>query len=198
LYIADSKTQNLASFAHTLDPTTLERFAFTASVRDFLKQTQTPDAEVWNPFTIAIVSPLPKAESPKEVKLLAGAINIRDHVASVRNPQYMQDYATLMEKVPGKQCQMQDMGKRVPVSMLLTSWSHAPFPELEMWSDPDQKRKPSTVQPVIGGISSIPLLERGALDRQIAVVWEGKDGDGYWLTANLEDDLWRRIMDVSL
>jgi hypothetical protein len=54
------------------------------------------------------------------------------------------------------------------------------------------------VQPVIGGISSIPLLERGALDRQIAVVWEGKGGDGYWLTANLEDDLWRRIMDVSL
>lgn len=198
MYITDWRTKNLASFSHTFDPTIPERLAFTVSLRDFLKQTQPSDAEVWNPFTIAIVSPLPKVESSKEVKLLAGAINIRDHVASVRNPQYMQDYATLMEKVSGRQCQMLDMGKRVPVSMLLTSWSHAPFPELEMWSNPDQERKPVMVQPIIGGISSIPLPEKGALDRQIGVVWEGKGGDGYWLTANLEDDLWRKIMDVSM
>jgi hypothetical protein len=167
-------------------------------VREFLKRSQAPDAEVWNPITIAVVSPLPRLESPRAVKLLAGAINIRDHVSSVRTPQYMQDYATLMEKIPERLCQMQDMGKRVPVSMLLTSWSHAPFPELEMWSDPGQQRKPAMVQPIIGGISSIPLPDRGVLDRQIGVVWEGKDGDGYWLTANLEDDLWRKIMDVSM
>jgi hypothetical protein len=156
------------------------------------------DAEVWNPITITIVSPLAKAESPKKAKLLAGAINIRDHVASVRNPQYMQDWTTLMENAPVRQSQMLDMGKRLPVSMLLTSWSHAPFPELEMWSHPDQQHKPVMVQPIIGGISSIPLPERGTLDRQIGVVWEGRGGDGYWLTANLEDDLWRRIMEVSI
>ena len=82
--------------------------------------------------------------------------------------------------------------------MLLTSWSHAPFPELEMWSAMDQKRKPTMVQPIIGGLSSIPLPERGAIDRQIGVVWEGRGGNGYWLTANLEEDLWRRIFDTSL
>lgn len=196
--IADPMIQNLAAFAQTVDPTTSERFAFTASVRDSLKQTQVLDAEVWNPFTIAIVSPLRKEEAPKRTKLLAGAINIRDHVASVRTPAYMQDYANLMEKTPATLCQLQDMGKRVPVSLLLTSWSHAPFPELEMWSDPDQARRPAMVQPIIGGLSCIRLPERGALDRQIGVVWEGKGGDGYWLTANLEDDLWRRIVDVSI
>jgi hypothetical protein len=196
--IADPTIQNLADFAQTLDPTTSERFAFTASVRDYLQQTQILDAEVWNPFTIAIVSPFPKEEAPKRTKLIAGALNIRDHVASVRTPAYMRDYATLIERTPATQCQMQDMGKRVPVSMLLTSWSHAPFPELEMWSDPAQARKPAMVQPVIGGIPSIPLPEKGALDRQIGVVWEGRGGNGYWLTANLEDDLWRRIIDISI
>lgn len=82
--------------------------------------------------------------------------------------------------------------------MLLTSWSHAPFPELQMWRDPDQEHGPVMVQPIIGGIPSIPLPERGALDRQICVVWEGKGGDGFWMTANLEDDLWYRITDVSI
>jgi hypothetical protein len=110
----------------------------------------------------------------------------------------MQDYAVLMDKAPARQCQMRDMGKRIPVSMLLTSWSHAPFPELQMWRDPDQEHAPVMVQPIIGGIPSIPLPERGALDRQICVVWEGKGGDGFWMTANLEDDLWYRIMDASI
>jgi hypothetical protein len=153
---------------------------------------------VWNPFSIAIVSPPPRGEPLNRARLLAGAINIRNHVEMVRDPAYMQDYATLMEKAPARQCQMQDMGKRVPASMLLTSWSHAPFPELEMWSTPDQTHKPFMVQPIIGGLSSIPLPERGALDRQIGVVWEARGSDGYWLTANLEEDLWRRIIDVSI
>lgn len=93
---------------------------------------------------------------------------------------------------------MQDMGKRIPASMLLTSWSHAPFPELEVWSDLGQQRKPAMVQPIIGCLSSIPLPERGSIDRQIGVVWEGKGGNGYWVTANLEHDLWSRILDISM
>jgi hypothetical protein len=153
---------------------------------------------VWNPFSIAIVSPPPRDEPSNRARLLAGAMNIRNHVEMVRDPAYMRDYATLMAKAPARQCQMKDTGKRVPASMLLTSWSHAPFPELEMWSSPDQTRKPFMVQPVIGGLSSIPLPERGALERQIGVVWEARGGDGYWLTANLEDDLWRGILDVSI
>ena len=153
---------------------------------------------MWNPFTIVIVSPLPKGDASKRAKLIAGAVNIRNHVESVRTEAYMQDYATLMQKAPARQCQMEDMGKRVPVSMLLTSWSHSPFPELEMWSGLDQKRRPTMIQPVIGGLPSIPLPEKGAMDRQVGVVWEGKGGNGYWMTANLEDNLWCRIVEVSI
>ena len=145
-----------------------------------------------------VASPVSKREASKRARLFEGAVNIRNDVESVRTPAYMQDYATLMQKAPARQCQMQDMGKRIPVSMLLTSWSHAPFPELEMWSAMDQKRKPTMVQPIIGGLSSIPLPERGAMDRQVGVVWEGKGGNGYWMTANLEDSLWSRIMEVSM
>jgi len=110
----------------------------------------------------------------------------------------MQDYATLMEKAPHRQCQMHDTGKRVPVSLLLTSWTHAPFSELEVLHSPDPARKPAMIQPVIGGIPSIPLPGGASLDRQIGVIWEAVAQNGYWLTANLEDDLWHRIMDVSM
>lgn len=90
------------------------------------------------------------------------------------------------------------MGKRTPTSMFLSSWSHAPFPELEMWSDPDQSPRPIMVQPIISHLPSIPLPEKGGLDHQIGIVWEAKGRNGFWLTANLEDDLWRSIIDVSI
>lgn len=105
----------------------------------------------------------------------------------------MQDYSLLMDRAPLRQGQIRSMGKRSPVSMLLTSWSHSPFPELNV-----QGNSPAFVQPIIGCLPSIPLPERYMLDRQVGIVLRGKGNDGMWFTANVEAELWTRILDVSL
>lgn len=151
-----------------------------------------------NPISLAVVPSFPKAPASKQSKLMDGAISIRSTINAIRDPMYAQDYADLMAKGPKRQCQMLDMGKRVPVSMLLTSWSHVSFGNLEVWSDPKHTRQTALLQPVIGAIASAPVPGRGTLDPQVGVVWKGKEGDGYWFTANLEEELWRGILDVAL
>ena len=127
-----------------------------------------------------------------------GAVNIRSTINATRDPAYALDYADLMAKTPRRQAQIRKMGKRSPASMLLTSWSHAPFGDLEAWSDPaNHTRETNFLQPVIGCIPSAPVPGRSTMDPQVGVVWRGKDGDGYWFTAKIEESLWRGIMDVS-
>lgn len=105
----------------------------------------------------------------------------------------MRDYSRMMDKAPLRQGQIRSFGKRVPVSMLLTSWSHSQFPGLAV-----QGKTPAFVQPIIGCLPSIPLPEKYMLDRQVGIVWRGKQNDGMWFTANVEAALWTRILDMSL
>jgi hypothetical protein len=167
-------------------------------MRKSLKSSQNQDDEIRNPFSIAVVSPFPETLASKQSKLVNGAVNIRNTINMIRDPMYVRDYADLMAKVPQRQCQIRDMGKRLPASMLLTSWSHAPFGDLEIWSDPKHTRETTMLQPIIGCIPSIPMPGQSGLDPQVGIVWKGREGDGYWFTANLEEGLWRAISDVSL
>jgi len=167
-------------------------------MRRSIQISQKPQDEIGNPFSIAVVSPFPKLPSTKQSKLVDGALNIRNTITTIRHPMYAQDYADLMAKAPQRQSQIQDMGKRLPASMLLTSWVHAPFSDLQLWSDPERKHKTALLQPIVGCIPVIPVPRRGTLDPQIGVVWKDGEGDGYWFTANLEGELWRGILDISL
>jgi hypothetical protein len=164
-------------------------------MRKSLASSQNSDDGIGNPFSMAVVSPFPESPSSKRSKLVNGAINIRSTVDMIREPAYTQDYADIMNNAPYRQGQVRKIGKRVPVSMLLTSWS---FDDLEPWSNPEHSRGTTALQPVIGCIPSIPVPGRGFLDPQIGIIWKGKEGDGYWFTAKLEGELWRGILDVSL
>jgi hypothetical protein len=168
-------------------------------MRKALQSSQKPCDEIRNPFSIAMASPFPQAAASKQSKLIDGAISIRSTINAVRDPSYAQDYADLMAGVPGRQCQIRNMGKRAPASLMLTSWSHAPFGDLEIWSDPKHAHEAaSLLQPIVGAIASAPVPGRSTLDPQVGVVWKGKEGDGCWFTANVEEGLWRRLLDVSL
>lgn len=128
-----------------------------------------------------------------------GALNIRGTINAIRDPMFAQDYADLMANVPQRQTQIRTMGKRLPATLLLTSWSHAPFADLEAWSDPGHARERALLlQPVIGSIPSAPVPGRSTLDSQVGVIWKGKEGGGYWFTANLEEGLWRGLLDVQI
>jgi hypothetical protein len=196
--LADQIRQNLADFAQSLDPDTPETLGFAISMRKALKTLPKSLDEIGNPIGFAVVSPFPKGPAVKQSKLIDGAVNIRSTINMTRDPTYAQDYGDIMAKAPGRMCQMRKMGKRVPASMLLTSWSHVPFGDLEMWSDPKHARAAALLQPVIGAIPSAPVPGRSTLDPQVGVIWKRKEDDGYWFTANLEEGLWRRILDVSL
>jgi hypothetical protein len=167
-------------------------------MRKALKSPQKPHDEIGNPIGFAVASPFPKTPASKQSKLIDGALNIRSTINMTRDPTYAQDYGDIMAKVPGRMCQMRKMGKRAPVSMLLTSWSHVPFGELEMWSEPKHARAAALLQPVIGAIPSAPVPGRFTLDPQVGVIWKEREDDGCWFTANLEEGLWRGILDVSL
>lgn len=123
---------------------------------------------------------------------MSGAASIRAQINTVRSQEYAQDYSVLMDKAPLRQGQIRSMGKRIPVSMLLTSWSQSPFPDVKI-----QGNAPAFVQPIIGCLPFIPLPEKYMLDRQVGVVWRGKENDGMWFTANVEEELWKRILDVA-
>jgi hypothetical protein len=167
-------------------------------MRRSLEDPQKLDDEIGNPFSIAVVSPFPKTSATKQSRLIDGAVNIRRHINMMRDALYARDYADLMTKVLQRQCQFRDAGKRLPASMLLTSWSHTPFADLQIWSDLKHRREATLLQPIIGCIPLIPVPRRNALDPQIGIVWKGKEGDGYWFTASLEEGLWHRILDISL
>lgn len=192
------QTQNLASFAHDLDPKVPEKLAFTINVKSPLERQHVSHSELSNPFTIAIVSPLSRTISSKRDQLVEGANAIRKHINEVRDPAYMADYNCLMAEAPQRQSQVRNAGSRVPVSLLLTSWLDVPFVDLETWKTTKCEGRPITMQPVIGCLPSIPLPERYALDRQVGIIWQREKNNGCWFTANLEQDLWRRILDVSL
>jgi hypothetical protein len=172
--------------------------AFVVSVREFLESSQKPGSEFGNPISIAFAAPCPQSTASKRNKLVQGALQIRKHVQEVRDPAYMHDYVSMMDQAPRRQLQVRGMGVRVPATLLLTSWSHTPFPEVEVWSAPEQHaREPLIIQPVVTGLPVLPFPNRYVQDRQCAVVWRGRKGDGIWFAANLEADLWRRILDLS-
>jgi hypothetical protein len=198
VYPLTKPRQNLADFAQSLDSDVPERLVFSISMRKTLGiQQESPD-EIANPISIAVSSPFPRTRASNQSKLIDGAVNIRSTINTIRHPQYALDYADLMAQVPQRQTQMRNMGKRAPASLMLTSWSHAPFGELEIWSDEKHSRETALLQPVIGAIPAAPVPGRSKLDPQIGVIWKGKGGDGYWFTANLEERLWRGILDVAL
>lgn len=169
-------------------------------MRRILEHSQKAEDEIRNPVSLAVVSPFPKAPAAKQSKFVNGAVNIRSTINNTRDPAYALDYADIMAKAPRRQSQIRKMGKRSPASMLLTSWSHAPFGDLEAWSDAtNHDREMSFLQPIIGCIPSAPAPGRSTLDPQVGIIWKGKEGGGgYWFTANLEEGLWRGILDVSL
>jgi hypothetical protein len=172
--------------------------AFSISMRRLLQNSQKSSDEIWNPVGLAVVPPFPKAPESRQSRLVDGAVNIRSTINAIRDPTFAQDYADLMAKVPQRQTQIRKMGKRLPASVLLTSWSHAPFADLQAWSDPKHTREIAFLQPIIGSILAAPVPGRSTLDPQVGVIWKGKEGDGCWFTANLEEKLWRGILDVSL
>jgi hypothetical protein len=176
---------------------------FSVSMRKFLKNSQNPSSsELWNPVSLAIVPPFPRApaSNSRQSKLIDGALNVRSTINAIRDPIFAQDYADLMANVPQRQTQMRNMGKRLPATVLITSWSHAPFADLQAWSDSKGHTREAAflLQPVIGAIAAAPVPGRFSLDPQVGVIWKGKEGDGYWFTANLEEKLWRGVVDVEL
>jgi hypothetical protein len=168
-------------------------------MRRSLQNSQKSSDEMWNPVAVAVVSPFSKTPASRQSRLVDGALNIRSTINAIRDPIFAHDYADLMANVPQRQTQIRTMGKRLPATLLLTSWSHAPFADLGAWSGPEHTREPaSLLQPVIGSIPLAPVLGRSTLDSQVGVIWKGKEGDGYWFTANLEEGLWRGLLDVSV
>lgn len=187
----------MEDFARSIDARTPARLAFTISVKDFLHNSQDSAGEFWNPISVAIVSDFPQDVGTKQKRLkrlIQGAVNVRKHIGEIRDPAYTIDYARLMEHAPKRQGQYQGMGGKLPATLMLTSWSHAPFSGLQTWSDSGHETEPALVQPVLSCLESVPV-PRGQ-DRQCGICWRGKDG-GYWLTANLQDGLWGRILDVG-
>jgi hypothetical protein len=183
--------QNLEDFARSIDPKTPARLAFTISVKDFLQNSSNSAEEFWNPISVAIVSDFPQDVGTKERRLVQGAVNIRKTIGEIRDPAYKIDYARLMEHAPKRQGQYQGMGGKLPATLMLTSWSHAPFSSLQTWSDSGHETEPVLVQPALHCLEVVPI-PRGQ-DRQCGICWRGKDG-GYWLTANLQDELWSKIL----
>ena len=148
-------------------------------MRKALQISQKPCDEIRNPFSIAMASPFPLTPASKQSKLIDGAIGIRSTINAVRDPSYAQDYADLMAGVPVRQCQIRNMGKRAPASLMLTSWSHAPFGDLEIRSEPKHAHEAaSLLQPIVGAIASAPVPGRSTLDPQVGVVWKGRERDG--------------------
>ena len=168
-------------------------------MRRSLQNSQKSSDEIWNPVAVAAVSPFPKTPAQRQSKHVDGAVNIRSTINATRDPKFAEDYADLMANVPQRQTQIRTMGKRLPATVLLTSWSHAPFADLEAWSDSKHTREPAfLLQPVIGSIPLAPVPGRSTLDSQVGVIWKGKEGGGYWFTANLEEGMWRGLLDVSV
>lgn len=192
--LANASVQKLADYAHEIDPSTKARLIITVSVRRSLQSPQEREPELWNPVTLAMIKPATFDHLTQQQRLIQGAISIREHIQEVRDPAYIQDYTALMSQAPRRQCQVKGVGGRTPVTMLLTSWSHAPFENLQVCTKSSDDSGPVLVQPQMNVIHSLPI-PRG-LDRQCAICWRGKAG-GYWFTANLEDRLWERILDLS-
>lgn len=188
-------SQNLEAFARSIDPRSPSRFAFIISVRDSFRNEEKSSAESWNPFSVAFASDFPREAGTRKALLIKGAANIREQICEIRDAAYKKDYACLMQHSARRQGQPRRMGNRLPATLMLTSWSHTPYYKLQTWADGEHEREPSFVQPLLNCLESLPL-PRGQ-DRQCSICWRGSDG-GYWLTANLEADLWQRILDISL
>lgn len=150
--------------------------------------------EFWNPLSVAIAADFPQSKETQETRLVQGAANVRQAISEVRDPAYKQDYARMMKNDGERHGQPIGFGNRLPAALILTSWSHAPIHSLQMWSEESHEREPVHVQPFLHLMKPLPVPD--GQDRQFGICWKGKDG-GFWFTADLEDDLWRRILDVS-
>lgn len=163
-------------------------------MKEFFSNPRQGVDEFWNPFSVAIASDFPQTEAGQQARLVQGAVNVRKAINEVREPAYREDYANFMKHNPARQGQPIGFGNKTPQTLILTSWSHAPLHSLPLWSEEDHEREPFHVQPLLHLMKPLPVPDE--MDRQFGIVWRGKEG-GYWLTATFEDDLWRRVLDVS-
>jgi hypothetical protein len=153
--------------------------AFGISMRRSLQNSQKSSDEMWNPVAVAVVSPFSKTPASRQSRLVDGVLNIRSTINAIRDLMFAHDYADLMANVLQRQTQIRSMGKRVPATVLLTSWSYAPFADLEAWSGPEHTREPaSLLQPVVGSIPLAPVPGRSTLDSQVGVIWRRGMGIG--------------------
>jgi hypothetical protein len=184
----------LEDYARENDPSTPAKLAFLISVKEFFQRPREGPGEFWNPLSVAVAADSPNVKGDRQSRLIEGATNVRKAISEVRDPAYKQDYAHLIKHVAERQGQPLGFGDRLPAAMILTSWSHAPIHSLQMWSEDHHEREPVHVQPMLHLMKPLPVPD--GQDRQFGICWKGKDG-GFWFTADLADDLWRRILDVT-
>lgn len=79
-----------------------------------------------------------------------------------------------------------------PPTLLLNSWSHAPFQDLPLHCDAQdqQQSQVAHVQHELRYARWIPTP--WTLPRSVSICREGAEG-GYWLEANLSDAMWERL-----
>lgn len=169
-----------------MSPNRTARLAFTMNMKANLHNPQEQIAECWNPLVIVSAPDYPRGSGIAQIRLVQGAINIRTLINRTRESQIegMALAAQIEEAAEGRQ------GR----SLLLTSWSHAPFPQLQMGAESRDLCEPILVQPMLNCLKSLPVPRGQA--REIGICWKGTNG-GYWFTANLEHDLWRRMEQSS-
>ncbi|KAM0695555.1 hypothetical protein Q7P36_005915 [Cladosporium allicinum] len=184
---------NFADHARNSCQTTEECFAITVNISEFLQNTQKPEAEMWNPLAIAIATPADGIDRAKRQRLVSGALAIRKSIGGLRSGAFMQDYKLMMSNAPKRQGRLRGLGRKSPATLLLTSWSGAPFQTMEVWEDSKHEREPYFVQPGITPARFVPT--RGPF-AQCGICWKGKSG-GYWLSAKMDDYLWNSIADIS-
>ncbi|KAM0715209.1 hypothetical protein Q7P37_009674 [Cladosporium fusiforme] len=176
---------HLTDFNATLNPKSIARFSFVMNVKHAFCNAQDPIAECWNPLVIVPVPDYPQNIAEGHSRLVQGALDIRNLIKRTR-----ESHDPVGHVASGIEEKPHGMDGR---TLLLTSWTHAPFSKQRIGRDVDNLCEPVVVQPMLNCLKSLPV-PRGQ-EREIGICWKGAGG-GYWFTANLEEDLWRRILSV--
>ena len=150
-------------------------------------------SDLWNPTAGIAMSPI--SQTPESLQcegIVHQALSIREQLHTNNTPTFAARILGFLNSVKRSPVSMWRGGCADPPTLLLNSWSHAPFQNLPLHCDAqDPQHLPvAHVQHELRYARWIPTP--WTLPRSVSICREGAEG-GYWLEANMSESMWESL-----
>lgn len=172
-----------------------ERMIVAISLRPLLIVPHEAQSELWNPTGGVTVLPPIATHANHRERFVEHAQSIRTQIASARTPAFVKRLLSFMKNVGTWPITIRRQGCLDSPIMLLSSWRHVDLSKLTLGDESDSSASNAVlVQHELRYVQWLPTP--WILPPPTCICHKSSDG-GYWLEANLTEQMWDRISSLD-